>query len=70
MPTATSARSRRRSTLAKRNSNVNGVVVGNETIFRGEQKVDDLIELIKRVKKSGQRSGDDGRNLEHLARQS
>jgi exo-beta-1,3-glucanase (GH17 family)/cellulose synthase/poly-beta-1,6-N-acetylglucosamine synthase-like glycosyltransferase len=39
-------------TLAKRNSNVNGVVVGNETIYRGEQKVEDLIELIKRVKKS------------------
>jgi exo-beta-1,3-glucanase (GH17 family)/cellulose synthase/poly-beta-1,6-N-acetylglucosamine synthase-like glycosyltransferase len=38
--------------LAKRNSNVNGIVVGNETIYRGEQKVEDLIELIKRVKKS------------------
>src|SRR5215218_11130162 len=29
--------------LAKRNSNVIGVVVGNETIYRGEQKIDDLI---------------------------
>ena len=38
--------------LAKRNSNVIGIVVGNETIYRGEQKVEDLIELIKRVKKS------------------
>jgi exo-beta-1,3-glucanase (GH17 family)/cellulose synthase/poly-beta-1,6-N-acetylglucosamine synthase-like glycosyltransferase len=38
--------------LAKRNSNVIGIVVGNETVYRGEQKVDDLIELIKRVKKS------------------
>src|SRR3979490_14269 len=38
--------------LARRNSNVNGVVVGNETVYRGEQKVEDLIELIKRVKKS------------------
>jgi exo-beta-1,3-glucanase (GH17 family)/cellulose synthase/poly-beta-1,6-N-acetylglucosamine synthase-like glycosyltransferase len=38
--------------LARHNSNVNAVVVGNETIYRGEQKVDDLIELIKRVKKS------------------
>ena len=38
--------------LAKHNSNVIGIVVGNETIYRGEQKVDDLIELIKRVKKS------------------
>jgi exo-beta-1,3-glucanase (GH17 family) len=26
--------------LAKRNSNVIGIVVGNETVFRGEQKVD------------------------------
>src|SRR3954447_14177676 len=38
--------------LARRNSNVNGIVVGNETVFRGEQKVEDLIDLIKRVKKS------------------
>ncbi|MDB5627183.1 MAG: glycosyl transferase, family 2 [Tardiphaga sp.] len=36
--------------LAKRNSNVNGIVVGNETIFRGEQKVEDLIKLIQKVK--------------------
>jgi exo-beta-1,3-glucanase (GH17 family)/cellulose synthase/poly-beta-1,6-N-acetylglucosamine synthase-like glycosyltransferase len=39
-------------TLAKRNSNVNGIVVGNETVFRGEQKVEDLVDLIKQVKKS------------------
>lgn len=38
--------------LARRNSNVIGVVVGNETIYRGELKVEELIELIKRVKKS------------------
>jgi exo-beta-1,3-glucanase (GH17 family)/cellulose synthase/poly-beta-1,6-N-acetylglucosamine synthase-like glycosyltransferase len=38
--------------LARRNSNVIGIVVGNETIYRGEQKVEDLIEMIKRVKKS------------------
>ncbi len=38
--------------LARHNSNVIGVVVGNETIYRGDQKVEDLIELIKRVKKS------------------
>jgi exo-beta-1,3-glucanase (GH17 family)/cellulose synthase/poly-beta-1,6-N-acetylglucosamine synthase-like glycosyltransferase len=38
--------------LAKHNSNVIGIVVGNETVYRGEQKVEDLIELIKRVKKS------------------
>ena len=36
--------------LAKRNSNVNGIVVGNETIYRGEQKIEDLIKLIQRVK--------------------
>src|SRR6202165_2320472 len=38
--------------LARHNSNVICVVVGNETVYRGEQKVEDLIELIKRVKKS------------------
>jgi exo-beta-1,3-glucanase (GH17 family)/cellulose synthase/poly-beta-1,6-N-acetylglucosamine synthase-like glycosyltransferase len=38
--------------LAKHNSNVIGIVVGNETVYRGEQKVDDLIDLVKRVKKS------------------
>src|ERR1700727_531570 len=38
--------------LARHNSNVIGVVVGNETVYRGEKKVDDLIERIKRVKKS------------------
>ncbi|MBN9006402.1 MAG: glycosyltransferase [Rhizobiales bacterium] len=38
--------------LAKHNSNVNGVVVGNETIYRGDQKIDDLIKLIQRVKSS------------------
>lgn len=37
--------------LAKRNSNVIGIVVGNETIFRGELKVDDLIDYIRRVKR-------------------
>ncbi|MBR1220150.1 glycosyltransferase [Bradyrhizobium sp. U87765 SZCCT0131] len=37
--------------LAKRNSNVIGIVVGNETIYRGEQKAEDLIQLIQRVKK-------------------
>ena len=30
----------------KRHSNINGVIVGNETIFRGEQKVSDLIGMI------------------------
>lgn len=38
--------------LARRNSNVNGIVVGNETIYRGEQKVEDLIKMIQRVKRS------------------
>ena len=37
--------------LAKRHSNVNGIVVGNETIFRGEQTVDELIQKIQRVKR-------------------
>jgi exo-beta-1,3-glucanase (GH17 family)/cellulose synthase/poly-beta-1,6-N-acetylglucosamine synthase-like glycosyltransferase len=38
--------------LAKHNGNVNAIVVGNETIYRGEQKIDDLIKLIQRVKGS------------------
>jgi exo-beta-1,3-glucanase (GH17 family)/cellulose synthase/poly-beta-1,6-N-acetylglucosamine synthase-like glycosyltransferase len=38
--------------LVKRNGNVNGIVVGNETIYRGEQKIEDLIKLIQRVKGS------------------
>src|SRR5579871_906136 len=38
--------------LARHNSNVIGVVVGNETIYRGEQKVDALIDMIKQVKRS------------------
>jgi exo-beta-1,3-glucanase (GH17 family)/cellulose synthase/poly-beta-1,6-N-acetylglucosamine synthase-like glycosyltransferase len=38
--------------LAKRHSNVNGIFVGNETIYRGEVQVPDLIKLIQRVKRS------------------
>jgi cellulose synthase/poly-beta-1,6-N-acetylglucosamine synthase-like glycosyltransferase/exo-beta-1,3-glucanase (GH17 family) len=37
--------------LAKRYSNVNAIVVGNETILRAEKSVDELIEIIKRVKR-------------------
>ncbi len=38
--------------LAKRHSNVNGIIVGNETIYRGDLKVSELIPLIQRVKRS------------------
>ena len=38
--------------LAKRHSNVNGIIVGNETIYRGDQTVGDLIPMIQRVKRS------------------
>ena len=38
--------------LARRYSNVSGIVVGNETIFRDEQSVADMIQLIQRVKRS------------------
>jgi len=38
--------------LVKRHSNINGIFVGNETIFRGELKVADLIPMIQRVKRS------------------
>ncbi len=40
--------------IAKRNSNIDAVVVGNETIFRGEQSVDELIKKIQRVKRETQ----------------
>ena len=38
--------------LARRNSNVKSIIVGNETIFRGEQQVPDLIKMIQRVKRA------------------
>ncbi len=38
--------------LARRHSNINGIFVGNETIYRGEIKVSDLIKLIQRVKRA------------------
>ena len=40
--------------LAKRNRNINGVVVGNEVIFRAEKSVDELIKLIQKVKREVQ----------------
>jgi exo-beta-1,3-glucanase (GH17 family)/cellulose synthase/poly-beta-1,6-N-acetylglucosamine synthase-like glycosyltransferase len=38
--------------LARHNSNVNAIVVGNETIFRGEMSIKNLIALIQKVKRS------------------
>jgi exo-beta-1,3-glucanase (GH17 family)/cellulose synthase/poly-beta-1,6-N-acetylglucosamine synthase-like glycosyltransferase len=38
--------------LAKRHSNVKSIVVGNETIYRADQTVDDLIKMIQRVKRA------------------
>jgi len=37
--------------LAKKHRNVNGIVVGNETIYRGEKTVEELIKTIQRVKR-------------------
>src|SRR5207253_5482422 len=37
--------------LAKKHRNIDSVVVGNETIFRGEQTIDELISKIHRVKR-------------------
>src|SRR4051794_29343335 len=37
--------------LAKRYSNVNAIVVGNETTLRAEKSVDELIKIIQRVKR-------------------
>ena len=56
--------------LARKNSNVIGVVVGNEVIYRGEQKVEDLIEHDQEGQGLGPRARHDRRDLEHLARQS
>jgi exo-beta-1,3-glucanase (GH17 family) len=38
--------------LARHYSNVNAIVVGNETTLRAEMSVDDLIKIIQRVKRS------------------
>jgi exo-beta-1,3-glucanase (GH17 family)/cellulose synthase/poly-beta-1,6-N-acetylglucosamine synthase-like glycosyltransferase len=38
--------------LAKRHSNVDGIIVGNETIYRGDETVPDLIKKIQRVKRA------------------
>jgi exo-beta-1,3-glucanase (GH17 family)/cellulose synthase/poly-beta-1,6-N-acetylglucosamine synthase-like glycosyltransferase len=38
--------------LARHNSNVNAIIVGNETILRTETSAEDLIKLIQRVKRS------------------
>ena len=37
--------------LVHKNRNVNGLVVGNETIFHDQLKVDDLIKIIQKVKR-------------------
>jgi exo-beta-1,3-glucanase (GH17 family) len=37
--------------LVRKNHNINGIVVGNETIYRGELKVPDLIKTIQQVKR-------------------
>ncbi len=37
--------------LAHRHSNINGIFVGNETIYRGDQTVGDLIKMIQQVKR-------------------
>ena len=50
-PSATSAKSRAVIDLSRKHRNIDSIVVGNETIYRGEQKVEDLIKLIQRVKR-------------------
>src|SRR5690606_19887186 len=37
--------------LARRHSNINAIVVGNETTLRAEKTVDELIKIIQRVKR-------------------
>ncbi|MFZ0846726.1 MAG: glycosyltransferase [Pseudolabrys sp.] len=38
--------------LARRNSNVSSIVVGNETVYRDDVKIADLIQYIQRVKRA------------------
>ena len=54
--------------LARKNRNVNGIVVGNETLYRGDVEVEDLIRIIKQVKREvgGVGAGDYRRNLQRL----
>ena len=37
--------------LARRGRNIDSIVVGNETIFRGEQTAEELIKKIQRIKR-------------------
>ena len=37
--------------LARRYRNIDSLVVGNEVIYRGEQKVEDLVRMIQRIKR-------------------
>src|SRR4029077_21072183 len=37
--------------LARRYNNINAIVVGNETIFRGEKTINELVQLIQKVKR-------------------
>jgi exo-beta-1,3-glucanase (GH17 family)/glycosyltransferase involved in cell wall biosynthesis len=37
--------------LARKNRNVNGIVVGNETLYRGDLQVEELIRIIKQIKR-------------------
>ena len=56
--------------LARHYSNVNAIVVGNETTLRAEMSVDDLIKIIQRVKRSSPVPVTDRRNLDGLDRPS
>jgi len=38
--------------LARRHDNVKSIIVGNETVFRGEKTAAEMVQLIKRVKRS------------------
>jgi exo-beta-1,3-glucanase (GH17 family)/cellulose synthase/poly-beta-1,6-N-acetylglucosamine synthase-like glycosyltransferase len=40
--------------LSKKHHNINSIVVGNETIYRAELKVDELVRVIQRVKREVQ----------------
>ena len=56
--------------LARNNSNVNAIVVGNETIYRARIKVDELIKIIRQVKKQSPGRSPPAKSGQRLARPS
>ena len=69
-PNATSAKCARSSISPRKHRNIDSIVVGNETIYRGEQTVDELITQDSARQARDLGSGHHRRNLERLDRAS